>query len=525
MVQNRLMGKEEEKFELKKEGEIRVRFAPAPTGYLHIGNARTALFNYLFAEKRQGRFVLRVEDTDRERYKKEYEEDLYRSLKWLGVKWHEGPRKGGRFGPYRQSERGGVYEEYLEKLLKEDKAYRCFCSEEELEAQRQYFKSIGQPPVYNGKCRDLTEKEIGDRLEKGESSVIRFKAPARKIVFRDLVQGEIEFDSGLIGDFSLARNLREPLYNFACVVDDHQMKATHVIRGEDHIPNTPKQILLYQAFGWEQPEFVHLPLILSRDKSKLSKRGGAVAVRDFRKKGYLPEALVNMLAFLGWNPGTEKEIYSLSGLVEDFSLDRVRKSGAVFNRERLDYLNGYYIRRQDRKKLTTLCFPYLEKAGLIRRKKDGRIINRKTGEKINTEWLRRVVGLYQERLKKLSEAPKLVRFFFEPEPDYESELLFWEDQTPEETRKALDKTMKILFNIEEESWDEEELKETLLEEAEGFGREIRGEEDKGYLLWPLRVALTGQKASAGPFEIGALLGKQETLKRVEGAKNKLTKQR
>ena len=345
-----------EEFKFQKPGKIRTRFAPAPTGLLHLGGARTALFNYLFAKKYQGVFVLRIEDTDIERSRPEYEKDIIENLKWLGIEWDEF---------YRQSERQKIYAQYIKKLLEEDKAYYCFCSEEELEAQRQYQLSIGEAPRYSGKCANLSPEEVEKLKESGKLAVIRFRVPAKKIEFNDLIRGKIEFETSLLGDIVIAKNLSTPLYNFTCVVDDFEMKISHVIRGEEHISNTPKQILLQEALNFPSPQYAHLPIILAPDKTKLSKRHGAIGISEFKKDGYLPEALVNFMAFLGWNPGGEREIYSLPSLIKEFSLEKVQKGGAIFNIKRLDFLNSFYIRQRSVEKLTELCLPYLIEQGLI----------------------------------------------------------------------------------------------------------------------------------------------------------------
>ena len=464
----------------------RVRWAPSPTGYLHIGTARTALFNYLFAKHEGGKFILRIEDTDLERSDPKFEKDIIESLQWLGIKWDE--------GPFKQSERTSSYAKYLEKLLKENKAYRCFCLEEELEDKRQEQMSRGEAPKYNGKCRDLTEKEIKQYLAEGKPSIIRFKTPSKKVSFPDLIRGKLEFDTSLIGDISIAKDLATPLYNFAVVVDDFEMKITHVIRGEDHIPNTPKQILIQEALGFPQPKYAHLPLILGSDRSKLSKRHGAVAIADYRKDGYLPETLVNFMAFLGWNPGTEREIFSLASLIKEFSLQNVQKAGAVFNIKRLDYLNSFYLRSKSINKLAELCSPYLPQA--------------------DKEDLKKVVTVYQERLKKLSDIKELTGFFFQDKLDYNKELLKWKDMKDEEISQSLDKLENILSKIEERNWTKENLEKALMPEAEKAG-------DRGKVLWPLRAALTGQKASAGPFEIAELLGKEKTMERIKEARELL----
>lgn len=524
---------DKKEFKLIKPGEVRVRIAPAPTGSLHIGLARTALFNYLFAKKYQGSFVLRIEDTDLERSDPRFEKDIMENLNWLGIEWSEGPDIGGKFGPYRQSERLETYVKHIEKLVHDDTAYYCFCSEEELEAQRQYAMSIGEPSRYNGKCRQLSEEEVEKFLAEGKRSIIRFKVDAGKIAFQDLLRGKIEFDSQLIGDFAIAKNLATSLYNLAVVIDDFEMKISHVIRGEDHIPNTPKQILLQKALGFPQPEYLHLPLILGPDRSKLSKRHGAIAVADYKKEGYVPEALVNFMAFLGWNPGGEREIYAMPSLIKEFSVERIQKGGATFNIKRLDFLNGFYIRQKSLGKLTEMCLPYLIEAGLIvpvfkleqyppayggtEIIQTFKILG--TGEEVNFDYLQRVVVLYRERLKKLSEISELTDFFFQAKLEYEKKLLSWKKAEDKETKNSLNKLGKIISKIKQEDFHKKSLEEKILPEAEKLAPP--GTKDRGYLLWPFRVALTGKKFSAGPFEVAEILGKEKVLKRIKEAKRRL----
>jgi len=504
-----------EKFSFIKPGEVRTRFAPSPTGFLHIGSARTALFNYLFAKKNQGTFILRIEDTDRERSNPKFEKDIINTLKLLGIEWNE--------GPYRQSERKGIYAKYLEKLLENGKAYRCFCSQEELEAKRQEQMSRGVAPKYNGKCAGLSSKGIKERLAKGEKYIIRFKTLSKKISFDDLIRGKIEFDSDLIGDFSLAKDLNTPLYNFSVVVDDFEMKISHLIRGEDLLPNTPKQILIQEALGFPKIKYAHLPLILGPDRSKMSKRHGAVSVKEYLDQGYLPETLINFLAFLGWNPGTEREIFSLASLIKEFSLEKVQKSGAIFNIKKLDYLNGFYLRQKSLDKLTELCIPYLIKQNLIEPflKSEqyppaygGIVISQdfitNNKEKISFNQLENIISLYQERLKKVSEIGELVDFFFLDKLNYDKDLLRWKDMTDEEIKNILDQLINILSKIK--IWNKENIENNL---------KTVGEKDKGKVLWPFRAALSGKKASAGPFEIAELLGKEKTLKRLNEAKIKI----
>jgi len=507
------------KLKLTSPGEVRVRFAPSPTGYFHIGAARTAFFNYLFVKKNQGRFILRIENTDKERSKPEYEKDILESLKWLGMEWDE--------GPYRQSERAHVYTQYIKKLLKEKKIYYCFCSLEELEAHKNYLISIGESPRYSEKCANLSDEEIAKNLKEKKSYVLRFKTPLKKVIFEDLLRGKIEQNSANFGDIVVARDLATPLYNLALVIDDFEMKITHVIRGEDHISNTPKQILLAEALGIESPKYIHLPLILGLDRAKLSKRHNIKSILEYKKEGYLAEALINFLAFLGWSPRTEKEIFSLSALIQKFSLEGMQKSAAVFNLQKLDWINGFYIRQKSKEKLTELCFPYLIGANLIETHFETeqyppaygagiieqKFIIKETKEEISFECLMNIVGLYQERLKKLSEIPDLIDFFFKKKLIYPKELLSWKDAGEKEIKQFLEKLKKTLSKIKKENFTKQNLEQILLKLAGKIG-----EGDRGKLLWPLRVALSGKKASASPFEIAEILGKEKTIERIEEAK-------
>jgi len=553
-----------EEFKFIKPGEIRVRIAPSPTGFLHIGTARAALFNYLFAKKYEGVFILRIEDTDPERSKPEYEKDILESLKWLGIEWSEGPDIDGPYGPYRQSEKKEIYKKYLKRLLEENKAYYCFCSEEELEAQRQYQLSIGEAPRYSGKCATLPKEVVDKYLTEGKKSVIRFRIPGKKVEFEDLIRGKIEIDTSLMGDIVIAKDFSAPLYNFACVIDDYEMKISHVIRGEDHISNTPKQILLQEALGFANKlKYAHLPLILGPDRTKLSKRHGATSVSDYKKQGYLPEALINFIAFLGWNPGTElkedkssfrhfagareREIYSMASLSKEFALERIQKGGAIFNIKRLDFLNGFYIRQKSIEKLTELCLPYLIEAGLITpilkevesppaygaREIVQKYKISETGEEISLDFIQKIVSIYQERLKKLSEISELTDFFFKAQLKYNKSLLKWGEMSGKEIRHSLDKSEKILSKIKDGDWAKEDLERLILPEAEKFAEEISKKiglpaeagakaGDRGYLLWPLRVALTGKATSAGPFEIAEILGREKIIKRIREALYKIS---
>lgn len=486
--------------------KIRVRIAPSPTGALHIGTARTALFNYLFAKQKKGRLILRIEDTDKKRSEKRWEQDIIENLRWLGIKWDE--------GPFRQSERTGIYRKYIKKLLDEGRIYYCFCSKQELESQRKEQRDRGEAPRYLGKCRRLSLQQIKENLRNKIPYILRLKTPQKILVFNDLIRGEIKIETSILGDFAVARSLEAPLYNLACIIDDLEMKISHIIRGEDHISNTPKQILLAEALGAKViPQYAHLPLILAPDRSKLSKRHGAVSVEDFRRQGYLREALINFIALLGWNPGTDKEIFSLSELIKEFSLEKIQKSGAVFNQEKLDWFNGFYIRKKSLAEITEMCLPYLTEAGFIISEGNKKYRVGETSEKITFEDLEKMVSLYQERLKKLSEITQLIDFFFKEKLDYKKELLKWKGMDDKEILAVFDSLKKILQEIKEKEWNKENLQRILLPLSRDLGKG-----DRGRVLWPFRAALCGKKASAGPFEIAEVLGKKKTIQRIERAK-------
>lgn len=435
---------------------------------------------------------------------------------------------GGNYGPYKQSERGEIYAKYIKKLLEKGRAYYCFCSEEEIEERRQYLKSIGRAPIYSGKCYQLSKEEVAKRLSEGKHYVIRLRVSEEKISFKDRVRGKIEFDTAIIGDFVIARDENRPLYHFAVVVDDFEMKITHVIRGEDHISNTPKHILIQKALGIASPFYAHLPLILGSDRSKLSKRHGDTAVREYIRQGYLPEALVNFIVFLGWNPGTDREIYTLPALIKDFSFSRVHKGGAIFNLKRLDWLNGFYIRQKTLEKITELCLPYLIETSLIepifKEKQYPPAYGGQTivqaynapglGREVGLAYIQKTIVLYQERLKKLSEISELTGFFFKEKLEYKKEMLFWKEAKEKETKDVFDKMEKLLSKVKDSDWTKENIQTQLTEIGDDF-------ENRGYVLWPFRVALSAKQASAGPFEIAEVLGKEMCLKRIKEAKTAL----
>lgn len=476
---------------------IRTRIAPSPTGFLHIGTARAALFNYLFAKRYGGTFILRIEDTDRERSDKKFEKDIFEGLSWLGIDADESPEKGGAYGPYRQSERTEDYTRAIQKLLDQNKAFYCFHSEEELENEKHELIAAKKPALHICEFRTINRQNAELLIQTKPSFIIRFKTPiGRTVLFKDMIRGNLNFESDLLGDFSIAKRIDVPLYNFAVVVDDEAMKISHVIRGEDHIANTPKQILLIEALGFFQPTYAHLPLILGEDRSKLSKRHGATSVIEYKEIGYMPEGLFNFMALLGWNPGNDQEIFTRENLIHQFSLDNVQKSGAIFDVTKLDWMNGEYIRKSPIQELTQLCMPYLIQAGF----------------KNNTsiENLQRIVALEQPRLKKLSEIIEKTKYFFNM-PVYDRELLIWKSMTREEVQKSLDIAIKLLEGNKEN--DSLKIEKIFLEKAFEMG-------DRGLLLWPLRVALTGKKNSPGPFEIISILGIDQAIERLYVAKQK-----
>ncbi len=388
--------------------KIRVRFAPSPTGYIHVGNARTALFNWLFARQNNGVFVLRVEDTDLERSREEYEKNLIQDLRWLGLDWDEGPDVGGPFGPYRQSERLELYHKYARQLLDEGKAYYCFCSQEELEREREAALAEGRMPVYSGKCRNIPLAEAESRRAAGEAAAIRLRVPEEGIVaFDDLVRGHVEFDLKVIGDPIIVRSNGMPAYNYAVVIDDALMNITHVIRGEDHVSNTPRQILLYQALGWPTPVFAHLSMVMGKDNTRLSKRHGATSVDQFRKEGILAEALCNYLSFLGWSPPEGQEVLTLEDLIKLFDLGRVSRSAAIFDYEKLHWLNRQHIKKLEPEEKLKLALPYLQEAGLV---------GDSTTE-AQREWLKKAVEILIEGVDKFSELPGKFGLLFDFQPE------------------------------------------------------------------------------------------------------------
>lgn len=382
---------------------IRVRFAPSPTGQLHVGNARTALFNWLLARGQGGTFIFRVEDTDLARSSKASEHAIVEDLRWMGLDWAEGVDAGGDHGPYRQTERLHIYRAHAVELLSTGHAYRCFCSAAQLEADRQAAIADGRPPKYAGHCRGLTREEARRRIERGEAAVIRFRVPeGRDVVFNDIVRGEVRFSTDVIGDPVLVRSDGVPAYNYAVVIDDALMAVTHVIRGEDHISNTPRQILLYEAFGWQPPAFAHVSLVMGPDHSPLSKRHGATSVKEFRDRGYLPEALTNYLALIGWSPGEGDELLPMAELATRFRLEDVGHSAGVFDVDKLAWVNRHYLKLADPQRLALLALPYLQQEGWLPEPTDAQ-----------RAFLAEVVPLAAASIDRLEQAPARLRFLFD----------------------------------------------------------------------------------------------------------------
>lgn len=467
------------------------RIPPSPTGSFHIGTMRTALYNYLFAKKNGGVMLFRSEDTDTERSTKESEQQIFAGLVAMDLLDPATPI-------IRQSERTVRYREVLESLLESGKAYYCFMKPEELDAIRAQQEKDGLPTRYPGTFRDYPLVEARARVATGERAVIRLRLPEdREVKWNDLVRGEVAIHTKDMDDFVIAKGLDMPLYHLAVVVDDIDMHITHVLRGEDHVSNTPKQILIYEAMGAALPEFGHLPLILNADKTKLSKRKNKTSVQDYLDEGYLKEALLNFVAFIGWNPGGEQEIYSLAEMAEVFSLDRVQKSGAVFNLEKLDWFNKEWMKKIPIDVLVERMQPFFEKV--------------MGGKGYDLAMLQHAIGLEVERSATLKELAENIAFVFADTLQYDGALLSWKKSTPEDAKTKLIAVSELLSAVDEKEWTKENIEKVIGEwiEANSFGR--------GDVLWPLRVSLSGKQNSPGPFEIAFVLGKEQTLARIEKA--------
>lgn len=478
--------------------KVRVRYAPSPTGYLHIGNARSALFNYLFARHYDGEFIIRIEDTDKARHVDEGEASQLNYLKWLGIDWDESVDVGGDYGPYRQSERSHIYKPYIDKLLEEDKAYRCYMTAEELEAEREEQLKNGQQPKYSGKHAHLTKEEEEAFIAEGREPSIRIRVPKDKTyTFNDMVKGDVSFDSNGIGDWVIVKKDGTPTYNFAVVIDDHEMDITHVLRGDDHISNTPRQLMVYDALGFEAPEFGHMTLIVNEERKKLSKRDSGILqfIEDYEALGYLPEALFNFIALLGWTPGGEEEIFSKDEFIELFTEDRLSKSPAFFDKTKLAWVNNQYMKQKDTEAVFELALPFLVKEGVVS----------ENASEEELDWAKRLVALYQPQMSYAAEIVELSEQFFKTEVTYDEDAkaVLAEEQVPE----LMDALKETFNNLEDFKADN--IKKAIKEVQKATG--IKGKK----LFMPIRVATTGE--TKGPELPNALelLGKDIVLARIE----------
>ena len=479
----------------------RVRFAPSPTGYLHIGGLRTALYNYLFAKNQNGKLILRIEDTDRKRFVEGAVENLIDTLSWAGIIFDEGPDIGGECAPYLQSERLQIYKELVEKLILEEKAYYCFCSPERLEQLKEEQQKLKLPQAkYDKHCLHLSKTEIDEKLKSKIPYVVRLNVqPDQKIIFNDVIRETVEFDTNNIDDQVLLKSDGFPTYHLANVVDDHLMGITHVIRGEEWLSSTPKHIILYDYFGWEKPVFAHLPLLLNPDKSKLSKRQGDVAVEDYREKGYLKEALINFVALLGWNFGDDKEFYEMDELIEKFSLERVHKAGAVFNLEKLNWLNYEHLRRKPDSEVLKMLRAEIEKSEF-------------KNNNYTDNYLLKVIPAMKERVSFIKEYLTKGSYFFEAPKEFEQKNLQkrWKDNSP-------DFLIKFRDNIIELSNPTKDDYEKILDQT---AQELNT--GKGNIIHPLRTAVSGSGEGPGVFDILSIIGKDETITRINTALKKLS---
>lgn len=478
--------------------EVRVRFAPSPTGYLHIGGARTALFNWLFARKMGGKLILRIEDTDTERLKEDSVSQILTSLKWLGLNWDEGPEAGGECGPYYQSERRELYSKYAQQLLDEGKAYYCFCTPADLEAEREKQRAAKQPFRYARTCRDLDPEVAKARAAAGEPYSVRIKIPTEgSITVHDLIHGDVTFNMDQFDDFVIVKSNGMPTYNFAVVVDDHLMGMTHVLRAEEHLSNTPKQLLIYEALGFEPPKFGHMPMILAPDRSKLSKRHGATSVEEFRAQGYLPEAIINYLTLLGWGPGDEREIFTLEETVKLFELEQMSKKAAVYDTKKLTWMNGQYLSELPLEKILPEAETFFIKDGLV------------TKEWLaeNKEYFAKLVDTVRVRVKTLQEVADASAYFFKDIEAYDEKGVA--KHFKPEAAELLEKCIAALEA--DEVFD--------LTSTEAIYNKIAADNGLalGKVIHPTRLALTGRTVSPGMFDVMVLLGKEKTLARMRKA--------
>lgn len=479
--------------------EIRVRYAPSPTGHLHIGNARTALFNYLFARHLGGKLIIRIEDTDVKRNVAGGEESQLKYLKWLGVDWDESVDIGGDYGPYRQTERLDIYKKYWQELIDRGLAYRCYCTEEELEQEREEQTSRNETPRYSGKHRHLTTEQITAFEAEGRVPSIRFKVPEdRTYSFDDMVKGTISFDTHEMGDFVIVKKDGIPTYNFAVVLDDHLMNISHVLRGEDHVSNTPRQLMIYEAFGWEPPQFAHMTLIVNEHKKKLSKRDESIIqfIEQYDQLGYLPETLFNFIALLGWSPEGEQEIYSREQLIEVFDASRLSKSPAVFDTQKLSWMNNEYIKAADVDRIVELCLPHLQKAGLIEQQPNA--------EKL--QWITELVALHQDKLRSASEIIEHTALFFKETLEDEDEAI---EVLKEDTVPAVLSAFLAELQADDALFSVDGIKAMIKAVQKETG--CKGKS----LFMPIRAAITGQTHGPDLNQSLVLLGQEKVIAQLE----------
>ena len=479
--------------------EVRTRFAPSPTGYMHLGNLRSALYTYLYARANGGKFILRIEDTDQSRYVPGAVDVIYRTLKSIGMQWDEGPDIGGDYGPYVQSERKNLYLPYAEQLVKAGKAYYCFCTEEELSSRREEAQKRGEMFKYDKHCLHLSPEEVQRRIAAGEPYVIRQNVPEHgEASFDDVLYGHIAVDCADLDDMILIKADGMPTYNFANVIDDHTMGITHVMRGNEYLSSTPKYNLLYDAFGWEKPVYIHMTPIMRDATHKLSKRDGDAYFEDYLAKGYLKEAIVNYVALLGWNPGDEREFFTLDELIGAFSVDGMSKSPAIFDVNKLTWMNAEYVRRLTPEQFTEYALPYYEKAG------------------VSAEHADLLARILQQRTEVFSQIPEMLDFI--PQlPDYDAELFTNKKSktNPEIAKHVLEIAIDALTALP--AWEEQPIHDALLGLAEKEGMK------NGTMLWPVRIALAGKQVTpGGAIEIAILLGREESLRRLKIGLEKLS---
>lgn len=477
--------------------EIRVRYAPSPTGHLHIGNARTALFNYLYARNRGGKFIIRIEDTDKKRNIEGGEESQLKYLQWLGIDWDESVDVGGEYGPYRQSERNHIYEQYNHELMEKGLAYKCYCTEEELEAEREEQAARNETPHYSGKCRHLTAEQQEQFEKEGRQPSLRFKVPAGKIIaFEDMVKGQVSFESDGMGDFVIVKKDGTPTYNYAVVLDDHLMKISHVLRGDDHISNTPKQLVIYEAFGWEPPVFGHMTLIVNESRKKLSKRDESIIqfIEQYEELGYLPEALFNFITLLGWSPSGEEEIFSKEEFIEIFDPARLSKSPALFDQQKLAWMNNQYMKKAELDRVVELALPHLLKAG--------KVSENRTEEE--NAWVRSLISLYHDKMSFGAEIVEMSDLFFRDEVHYDEEAkeVLAGEQVPEVLKAFLGEIEQL-----------EEFKADAIKAAVKAVQKATGQKGQK-LFMPVRAAATGQTHGPDLMLAMELIGKEKVMERV-----------